>query len=88
MLLKSADAQHVALAAGDVAGLRVGRRAGLVLPGEVLLQHQAQLAGRLAVARIGSLPVPCIDVARRIGAVGSPTARRGNSVQLRLHACG
>ena len=43
-------AQHVAGAAGDVAGLRVARAAGLVLPGVVLLGHEADLAEGLAVA--------------------------------------
>jgi hypothetical protein len=60
-------AQHVALAAGDVAGLRVGRRAGLALPGEILLAHHPSspsgsplrnAIGRIAGvgARVGSAP--------------------------------
>ena len=74
--LKSARAQDVALAARDVAGLRVARAAGLVLPAAVvLLRDQAELAVGLAVAapRAGA----GVGRARRVGAVRLARARRG-----------
>src|SRR5262249_19449997 len=43
-------AQDVALRAGRVARLRIGRRAGLGMPRGILLQHETEFAGWFAVA--------------------------------------
>src|SRR5439155_16293130 len=71
----------VAAPAGDVAGLRVGRAAGLGLPEAViLLADQAELAVGLSVPR---RVVPGVGRARRIGAL-APRQRVEELGQLRL----
>ena len=81
LVVEVGAAQHVALPAGHVAGLRVARAAGLVLPeAGVLLGDDAELAVRLAVAggvlRVGEgagsgrRPAPCESAYRNSGRPG------------------
>ena len=62
-------AQHVALTARHIAGLRVGWRTGLALPSRILLAHEAEFAVRLAVARVAGVAqrlVGTVALAQRV----------------------
>ena len=66
-VVERSRAQHVARPARQVAGLWIARRAGLVMPGKVLLAHHTELAEGLAVARGVAAGV---RYAREVRAVG------------------